>query len=193
MIHLTARRYPARGSVPGVIARGAHGFRATLMAGLLASLLAVLAGPSAWAQAEKSDKATKLPRFASLRSDDVNVRTGPGVRYPVDWKFVRRDLPVEIVAEYDTWRKIRDWENAEGWVNQSMLSSRRYVMVTGDKVQELHRTPDDAAAVVARIEPGVIGQLLQCETAWCRVQVTKVTGWIKRDSVWGVYADEDMK
>lgn len=160
--------------------------------GVAAALCVAGVGPG-FAQSEKSDKAGKLPRFASLRSDDVNLRTGPGVRYPVDWKFVRRDMPVEIIAEFETWRKIRDFESTEGWVHQSNLSPRRYVLVLGDKMQELHRKPEPDATVVARSEPGVIGQLLQCETGWCRVQMRKVTGWIRRDLIWGVYADEDLK
>lgn len=162
------------------------------LAGLAVALAFATAAPG-HAQSERPDKAGKLPRFASLKSDDVNVRTGPGPRYPVDWKFVRRDMPVEIVAEFETWQKIRDWEGTEGWVHQSMLSARRHVLVTGDKLQELYRKPEDAATVVARSEPGVIGQLQQCESNWCRVQMRKVTGWVRRDVIWGVYADEDMK
>lgn len=165
--------------------------RAAALAGLALAL--ALSSGSADAQTDRPDKAGKLPRFASLKSDDVNVRTGPGPRYPVDWKFVRRDMPVEIVAEFETWQKVRDWEGTEGWVHHSMLSARRNVMVTGDKVQELYRKPEEDAPVVARTEPGVIGQLQQCESSWCRVQMRKVTGWIRRDAIWGVYPDEDMK
>ena len=36
-------------------------------------------------------------RFVSLRSDEVNVRVGPGVRYPVKWVFRQKAIPVEIV------------------------------------------------------------------------------------------------
>ena len=68
-----------------------------------------------------------VPRFVSLRSAEVNVRTGPGTRYPVEWVFVKRDIPVEITAEFDTWRRIRDWEGTEGWVHQSMLSGKRAI------------------------------------------------------------------
>ncbi len=165
----------------------------------LAAVLALLAPAAvALAQAErpaadKAQKNGKLPRFASLKSEDVNVRTGPGPRYPVDWKFVRRDLPVEIVAEYDTWLKVRDWQNTEGWVHSSMLTQRRHILVVGEAMRDIRRSPEDGAPVVARSEPGVIGQLLQCEGAWCRVQMRKVTGWIRRDAIWGVYPDEDIK
>lgn len=165
---------------------------------ILAALLSLAIAPPLAAQndktaADKGQKNGKLPRFASLKSEDVNVRTGPGPRYPVDWKFVRRDLPVEIVAEFETWLKIRDWQNTEGWVHSSMLSPRRHVMVVGEAMSELHKKPENDAPVVARSEPGVIGQLMQCEGAWCRVQMRRVSGWIKRDAIWGVYPDEDIK
>ncbi len=172
---------------------GAMTVRGLMLAGAAAVLLALAAVAPLHAQSDKTDKGAKLPRFASLRSGEVNVRTGPGPRFPVDWVFVRRDMPVEIVAEFETWRRIRDYEKTEGWVHQSMLSPRRYVLVTGDEMRLLRKSPSDDAAMAARIEPGVIGQLLQCEQAWCRIQVAKVTGWIRRNLVWGIYQDEDVK
>jgi len=41
-----------------------------------------------------------LPRFVSLRAAEVNLRTGPGVRYPIDWVYHRRGLPVEVIDEF---------------------------------------------------------------------------------------------
>ncbi len=81
------------------------------------------------AQTQKST-GLPLPRYVSLRAEEVNMRTGPGVRYPVDWVYKRRNLPVEIIAEFGTWRKIRDVEGAQGWIHQSMLSNRRTFSVT---------------------------------------------------------------
>ena len=165
----------------------------TALAGLGPAPVAILASSPAQAQADKPDKAAKLPRYASLRSGEVNVRTGPGPRYPVEWVFTRRDMPVEIVAEFDTWRKIRDWENTEGWVHQSMLSARRFVIVVAEETQPLLRKPEDAGPALAMLEPGVVAQLLQCEPQWCRLQAGRVSGWAKRKAVWGVYPDEDVK
>ena len=158
----------------------------------LAAILCAAPG-LAVAQSEKPDKGGKLPRYASLRSGEVNVRTGPGPRYPVEWVFMRRDMPVEIVAEFETWRKIRDWQNTEGWVHQSMLSSRRFVMVVADEIQPLLRRADDTGQAVAMMEPGVVAQLLQCDLQWCRLQANRVSGWVKRKTIWGVYPDEDVK
>jgi SH3-like domain-containing protein len=165
---------------------------ALVLAGAAAMLLALTAMPLQ-AQTDKPEKSAKLPRFASLRSAEVNLRTGPGPRFPVDWVLVRRDMPVEIVAEFETWRKIRDSDHTEGWVQQSMLSPRRHALVAGTQTRSLRQAPADDAPTVARIEPGVIGQLLQCEQAWCRIQAAKVTGWIRRAEVWGTYPDEDLK
>lgn len=134
-----------------------------------------------------------LPRFVSLRSDQVNMRAGPGVRYPVDWVYLRRDLPVEVVAEFDTWRKIRDSQGAEGWVHQSMLSGRRNVIIQADRAM-LRRTADDMASPAAWLEAGVIGKLIQCphSSLYCRVEVNGYQGWLKRAEFWGVHRGESV-
>jgi SH3-like domain-containing protein len=125
-----------------------------------------------------------LPRFVSLAADRVNVRVGPGKQYPINWVFARVDLPVQIVAEFDTWRKIRDHEGAEGWVHSSLLSSRRTIMVR-DEVRELRRTPAANSRVVLRAEPGVIGRLFDCEEEWCRVDIAGQRGWLRQSDLWG--------
>lgn len=132
-----------------------------------------------------------LPRFVSLRSTEVNLRTGPGVRYPVDWIYTSRDLPVEVIAEFETWRKIRDWQGTEGWVHQSLLSARRMVVVTGAQ-RRLRSDPDDKAGTVALVDPNVVGRLVSCphDKSFCRVEIDSLQGWLKRDEFWGVYANE---
>jgi SH3-like domain-containing protein len=132
-----------------------------------------------------------LPRFVSLRSDEVNLRTGPGVRYPVDWIYTRRDLPVEVIAEFEAWRKIRDWQGAEGWVHQSMLSARRMVVVTGPQ-RRLRADADEKSPSLALLEANVVGRLISCprDKGYCRVDVGSLQGWLKRDEFWGVYARE---
>lgn len=128
-----------------------------------------------------------LPRFASLRSSEVNMRTGPGVRYPVEWVFHRRSFPIEIVAEFDTWRKVRDWRGTVGWVHRSMLSGRRTVLVTG-LVRRLHSEPAAGAETVARLEPGVVAELLRCEKSWCEIRTAGHSGWLRKGEFWGAPA-----
>ncbi|MBI1208574.1 MAG: SH3 domain-containing protein [Azospirillum sp.] len=139
-------------------------------------------------------KTSKLPvpRFVSLRSGEVNVRTGPGTRYPIEWVFLRKEMPVEVTAEFDTWRRIRDWQGSEGWVHQSMLSGKRAVVVTGD-ITTLRAEPGGSAQAVARAEPGVMGALVKCQSEWCEVKFDSYKGWLQRKQVWGVYANERVE
>ena len=72
--------------------------------------------------AAQSETGLPVPRFVTLRADEVNLRTGPGEQYPIEWIYVRAGLPVEIIAEFGNWRRIRDFEGIEGWVFHSLLS-----------------------------------------------------------------------
>lgn len=132
-----------------------------------------------------------LPRFASLRADKVHLRTGPGVRYPVDWIFVQRSMPIEIVAEFENWRKVRDWQGTEGWVHRTMLSGKRMAVVKGG-IQPLRRKPDPNAELTARVMEKVLGRILECEGEWCRIEIENQRGWMRRTHFWGVYSDEKV-
>jgi SH3-like domain-containing protein len=157
--------------------------------GLALAALAALLGASGAPPSRAAESSLPVPRFVSLRSDEVNVRTGPGVRYPIDWVFVRKTMPVEVLAEVETWRKVRAVDGTEGWVHQSMLTSRRTAIVMGE-VRTLRKKNDPEAAAVALLEPGVIGTLLECRTSWCRLEVAGQKGWLPRDQVWGVLPTE---
>lgn len=130
-----------------------------------------------------------LPRLVSVRADEVNLRTGPGVRYPIDWVFVRESMPVEVVDEFDSWRQVRDWQGTTGWVHRSMLSGKRTVMIT-DALATLRRETDPASPPVARAERGVVAELEECSGTWCRLAVGNLKGWLPRSSVWGAAPGE---
>jgi SH3-like domain-containing protein len=106
---------------------------------------------------------------------------------PVEWVYHRRHLPVEVIAEFDTWRKVRDWVGSQGWVHQSMLSAHRAIIVAG-KPRTLRHEPEAAADAVAVLQPGVVGDLLQCPkgSQWCRVTASGYEGWLRRNEIWGV-------
>ena len=152
---------------------------------------ALVLGASA-ASAGEVDPGEKLPRFVSLRSDQVNLRVGPGENYPIQWVLTRKEMPVEIVKEFEHWRMINDWQGAEGWVHERMVSGKRTVVVKGG-VCALHRQPDLASGVVARAEPGVFAHLLECRGVWCRIDTADITGWVQRSEIWGVYPDEAVQ
>jgi len=158
-------------------------------AGLALAALALLALTMQPALAQKK---RPLPRFVAVKTGKVNVRTGPGARYPVQWVLRRRYLPMLVIAEFETWRKVRDWEGATGWVHQATLTGRRTIIVTG-RVRALRRRPDAKAPVVARLQPLVIGRLLACKRRWCRVQVKSYRGWLPRAAFWGARKGEVFK
>lgn len=130
-----------------------------------------------------------VPRFVSLKADEVNVRVGPGKQYPLKWTYVVSGVPVEVIAEWDNWRKIRDWEGQEGWVHSALLSAKRTVIVTGEK-RTLYRRADTKSPPVVRLRPGIIAEVEDCNDGWCRVEVRNYRGWLKRGDFWGVYPGE---
>jgi SH3-like domain-containing protein len=159
---------------------------------ILPVLLMALALSVPLAAAAENEPAQKLPRFVSLRSDQVNLRVGPGENYPIEWVLTRREMPVEIVREFEHWRMIHDWQGTEGWVHERMLTGKRAVVIKGG-VRTLHRLPEIASSVVARAEPGVMARLLECRGNWCRIEAADQTGWLQRGDLWGVYPDEVLQ
>ncbi len=159
---------------------------------VIALLLSMLLTGSAGAADDAAQTQLPIPRFVTLGADEVNMRTGPGVRYPIRLVIRKEGLPVEIVREFEVWRQIRDVEGDEGWVHKSMLSGRRAVIVK-EKVQTLTKKPEDGAKPVVRLEPDVIAVLDTCMDEWCRLKVASYDGWIKRSMIWGVYPDEKFK
>jgi len=135
--------------------------------------------------------AARLPRFASLRSDAVNMRVGPGTRYRIDWVYKRREMPVEIEREYDVWRWVRDPEGTLGWVHQATLTGRRSFIVQNADAT-LRSDPSDTARPVALLKLGVIGRIRSCEAAsdWCSVQVGSYGGYLRRRQFWGTLPGE---
>ncbi len=135
-----------------------------------------------------------LPRFVSLKSDRVNVRLGPSREHRTKWVYARAGFPLEIIQEYDNWRRVRDIRGNDGWVYHSLLSGRRTVQV-GDWQGGLHIDlrdgAQDEATVLARLQPGVLATLRRCTSGWCKLDVQGHVGWVKQNLLWGVYPNED--
>ena len=139
-----------------------------------------------------------LPRFVSLKSGKVNSRIGPGLNYSVDWLYLKPGLPMEIIQEYDNWRRVRDPDGAEGWVNQSLLSGRRTAIAApwqkGKEAQlSLLARPERSASTVALVEPGAIGTIKSCDGEWCELSFGGHDGWMSQAMVWGAYPGETIR
>jgi len=136
-----------------------------------------------------------VPRYVSLKTDRVNLREGPSKDHATTWVFERAGLPVEITAEFETWRKVRDSEGSEGWVLHSLLSGRRTALVSPgkkDKTFELYAKPSLNADRAATLQSGVIGNIRTCDGAWCRIEGEGFDGYIPQGELWGVYPDEKV-
>ncbi len=160
--------------------------------GIASALVLLLAAARAPAATANEEAGLKVPRFVSLHSDRINLRTGPGRRYPIEWVLTKKDMPVEVIAQFEHWRRIRDWEGIAGWVQEHMVSGRRTVIVSKGGVRPLHQQPDPASAVVARAAPGVVARLLECRGPMCRVEADNFSGWMRRSDIWGVFPDETV-
>lgn len=163
---------------------------------LLAALMlavAVLGGHSVRAAGDSTG--LQVPRFVSLKSDRVNVRVGPNRDQDVRWVYTRAGMPVEIVAEFENWRRIRDWEGSEGWVYHALLSGKRTAVVVPKEKEELVPLFDSANAesgLVARLQGGVLMTLKSCDGKWCRVAGKNFDGYIRQERVWGAYPNEKV-
>lgn len=157
---------------------------ATRIIPALIGLALLLIGPAA-AQEGK----LPLPRFASLQSGKVNMRTGPGETYPILWTYQRANLPVEIIEEFEIWRRIRDHDGVVGWVKSTLLTGKRHALVR-DSRRTLRAEPQAEAAPVAYLEPGVILNVKECVGEWCRLEIQGYEGWLMKSEFWGVYQNE---
>jgi SH3-like domain-containing protein len=172
----------------------------------LAAATLTFSGPPATAAADAAlgrVSGLPVPRYVSLKTDRVNLREGPSKDHRTAWIFQRAGLPVEIVAEFETWRRIRDAEGTEGWVLHSLLSGRRTAVVMpwakpGSAPLPLHERADDRGDLVARLQPNVIVNVKTCAAGWCRVIVPlpkarDADGFIRQDRLWGVYPNEQVE
>jgi SH3-like domain-containing protein len=166
--------------------------------GVALGWLSILVAPAAAGSELATGPASGLPvpRFVSLKPDKVNVRAGPTRDHEVTWQFTRSGLPVEITAESDNWRRIRDWEGSEGWVYHAMLSGRRTALVTAkvkDGLIPLFSAAGDNSPVVARLQPGVSAVVRRCTGKWCQINGAGFDGWMAQERLWGVYPNETVR
>ena len=136
-----------------------------------------------------------IPRFVSLKAEKVNVRRGPSSDHPVAWVFQRKGLPVEIVAEFENWRRVRDSDGEEGWILQNMLAGKRTAEIApwkqGQNI-ELMKSPASGAGVVAEVGSGVVAEVENCNGDWCELSAGGYDGFVQQTQLWGVYPGEKV-
>jgi SH3-like domain-containing protein len=171
-----------------------RGRAATGILAFVVALAATAAYP-AGDMAVGSASGLPVPRYVSLKPDRVTVRGGPNRDHEIAFVFTRAGLPVEITAESDNWRRIRDWEGSEGWVYHSLLSGRRTALVSAkhpDELVPLYDGADAQGTLVARLQPGVLASVKHCSGSWCHIVGPGFDGWIVQERLWGVYPNEKI-
>jgi SH3-like domain-containing protein len=164
-----------------------------VVAAIVAALVVIV--PASAADVIGPRSGLPVPRFVSLKPDRVNVRGGPTRDHDVTFVYTRAGLPVEITAESDNWRRIRDWEGSEGWVYHSLLSGRRTAVVAPKDKKELVSLYDKAdlgGAITARLQPGVQASVKRCNGSWCQITGAGFDGWVVQERLWGVYPNEKV-
>jgi SH3-like domain-containing protein len=144
-----------------------------------------------------------VPRFVSLKSGETNLRKGPNARYPIVWTYKKRGYPLEVVAEFENWRKLKDQDGQEGWVHINLINGTRNFVVKDNKYQTeqaeykvrnneliIFRYPDEHSFPMLRAELGVVGSVKSCDPEWCKVKIADSSGWVRKENMWGVYPEE---
>jgi SH3-like domain-containing protein len=174
-------------------------FRTALSGLALAASIAGLSPAPAWSASDVATGSVSglpIPRFVSLKSDRVNARSGPNKDQEVRWVYTHAGMPVEITAEFENWRRIRDWEGSEGWVYHSLLSGKRTATVVPkikDELVPLYESADVESAVSARLQSGVLGGLKSCNGTWCQFNGKGFDGFIRQERLWGAYPNEKVE
>ncbi|MGB7432386.1 MAG: SH3 domain-containing protein [Ahrensia sp.] len=175
---------------------------------LSASIASVSVSTPSFAQTtgsiDRGPSGLPLPRFVSLKAQNVNMRVGPGKQYAVSWRYTKAGLPLEILQEYDNWRRVRDAEGTIGWVHGSLLSGTRTAVTApwgkGDDAAEtlkLHVEPQGKSNILAYLKPGVMGEISDCDGVWCKMKVQSgprtLAGFANQAELWGAYPDEKFE
>lgn len=159
---------------------------------ILGSLMALSSRADAQYVGTGPETGKTLPRFVSLGEDKAFLRRGPTMQHAIEWVYLRRDLPIQVVAEHDNWRKVRDFDGTIGWMNRVVLSNERTGMVLLDGTT-LHRLPTPDSAVVALMGDGLVGKVDRCIDGWCEMRFPEISGWLPQSALYGVGRDEEFR
>ena len=162
------------------------------------SVFAILLAFTANVSAEISDSSESgltLPRMVSIRADNINARSGPGTKYPIEWIYKQRGAPLEIINEFELWRQVRDWEGSVSWIHKTRLTGRRFIKIITPGENNIYNNDSYDSKIIAKAEDGVIGEIKKCpkKNEFCLVKFETIEGWIPKKNVFGVYEDEVIK
>ena len=123
---------------------------------------------------------------------EAYLREGPSYQHKILWVYRHRGYPFLVTASFDVWRRVQTPDGTVGWMSATMLSDQRTVLVMGKGRVQIHQGAD-GGKVVGLADPGAIAGLRTCTVNACHIRGEDIDGWIARDRIWGVGADETFK
>lgn len=141
--------------------------------------------PNSLAQSQNYQQ-KKFNYFVSLRSNETNVRSGPGRIYPIKFTYKAKNIPLIVIGEYDNWNEIKDYEGQTGWISKSLLTKKRSLMIrTSKSYVKMHSKQNEKSRIIYKVENNVIGKYLKCSIDWCKIEIEGKEGWIKKTYLFG--------
>lgn len=141
---------------------------------------------------DSSESGLALPRMVSIRADNINARSGPGTKYPIEWIYKQKGAPLEIINEFELWRQVRDWDGSVSWIHKTRLTGRRFIKVITPGENNIYNRGKYDSKVIAKVEDGVIGEIKKCpkKSEFCLIKFESIEGWMPKKNLFGVYEDE---
>ena len=124
--------------------------------------------------------------FLTLRNDKVNLRQGPSFEYPIKLFYKKKFLPVLVQEKFENFRKIRDHENNTGWIHVSQLSKKKAAIVIEEEAY-IFSSNTIYSKPLAISKNGKLLLVKKCKKNWCKISSSNIKGWIKKESLWGLY------
>lgn len=112
------------------------------------------------------------------------MRTGPGFHYPVKWVYTHKNLPLKVMEEFETWKKVCDIDEDCGWIKNNLLSNKRYVMIKEDTLGYKKQNFD--SKIIIKIDKLVIMKVEKCDKEWCLLSSSKCKAWVQKEHIYGV-------
>lgn len=159
------------------------------------AILFVLMGAAYGETADSSESGLALPRMVSIRADNINARSGPGTKYPIEWIYKQKGAPLEIINEFELWRQVRDWDGDVSWIHKTRLTGRRFVKIITPGENNIYAKDKYDSKVVAKVEDSVIGEIKKCPkgSEFCLIKFESIEGWVAKKNLFGVYENEVIK
>ena len=122
--------------------------------------------------------------YLTLRNDQVNLRKGPSLNYPIKLVYNKKFLPILIKDKSGNFRKVLDHENNSGWIHISQLSKKRAALSILDELIVFQK-PSIYSRPLVKLEIGRLCLVKKCKNNWCKIKTGGYSGWVEKQNLRG--------